>query len=105
VKPTVTLRSPFSGTVITQVVPVHDPLNPVKVDPLPGDAISVTVDPTGKIARQIPDLTPFVMVHATPPGELETDPLPVPLPTLTVTDPGTANRYSACTARDWESVT
>ena len=100
-----TEMSPFSGTVITQVMPLHDPLNPVNVEPLAAVAISVTLDPTGKMARQIPLLTPFAMLQATPPGELETVPLPAPAPDITVTAPGTASRYSACTAFDCDSAT
>lgn len=88
----VTVRSPFSGTVSTQVIPLHDPLNPVNVDPELAIGTIVTVDPTGKIARQIPDFTPFVIEHASPPGELDTDPPPVPLPDSTVIEPGTARR-------------
>ena len=43
------------------------------------------------MARQIPLLTPLAIEHARPPGELETDPLPVP-PDRIVIDPGTATR-------------
>ena len=88
----VTVRSPFSGTVSTHVIPLHDPLKPVNVNPLLATGISVTVEPTGKIARQMPLFTVFVMEHAMPPGELDTDPLPAPLPDMIVTEPGTASR-------------
>ena len=88
----VTVRSPFSGTVSTQVMPLHDPEKPVKVDPLVTVGIRVTVDPTGKIARQIPDFTPLAIEQARPPGELEIAPLPPPAPVLIVIDPGTASR-------------
>ena len=80
---------------ITQVIPLHAPLNPVNVCPLLAVGISDTVEPTGKMARQIPVLTPFAMLHASPPGELDTDPEPEPLPDSSVMDPGTATRYSA----------
>lgn len=88
----VTVISPFSGTVIVHVMPLHDPLKPVNVNPLLATAISITLEPTGKIARQIPDLIPLTMLHASPPGELETVPLPPPVPAMTVTAPGTATR-------------
>jgi hypothetical protein len=88
----VTEMSPFSGTVSTQVMPLHEPLNPVKVEPLPALAISESVEPIGKSARQMPPFTPFAMLHARPPGELDTEPLPVPVPADIVTDPGTAKR-------------
>jgi len=97
--------SPFSGTVSTQVIPLHDPLNPVKVDPLLALGISESVEPTGKIARQMPPFTPLAMLQARPPGELDTEPLPAPAPEFTVTEPGTARRYSACTDRDCVSAT
>lgn len=97
--------SPFSGIVITQVMPLHEPLKPVNVAPPLAVAISVTVDPTGKMARQMPVLTPPLIEQATPPGELDTDPAPVPEPAITVTDPGTARRYSAWTALDCDSDT
>ncbi len=84
--------SPFSGTVSVQDMPLHDPLKPVNVDPLAGLAISVTVEPTGKMARQMPLFTPFMMLHATPPGDVDTEPLPAPVPAITVTEPGTASR-------------
>lgn len=101
----VTEMSPFSGTVSTHVIPLHDPLNPVKVDPLLALGISDSVEPTGKIARQIPPLTPLAILQARPPGELDTEPLPVPAPEATVTEPGTARRYNACTVRDCVSAT
>lgn len=87
-----TVRSPFSGIVTVHVMPLHDPVNPVNVKPVFAIGISETVDPTGKIARQMPLFTPFAIEHATPPGELETEPLPVPLPDMMVSEPGTARR-------------
>jgi hypothetical protein len=105
VKFAVTVRSPFSGTVNTQVIPLQDPLNPVNVDPELALGTIVIVEPTGKIARQIPDFVPFAIEHARPPGELDTEPLPVPPPDSTVMEPGTARRYSACTLRDAVSGT
>lgn len=105
VKFAVTVRSPFSGTVSTHVMPVQSPLNPAKVDPAFGAGISVTVEPTGKMARQIPDLVPPVIWQARPPGELEMVPVPPPAPVFTVIDPGTASRYRACTERDAVSGT
>lgn len=77
----------------------------MKVNPVFATGISVTVEPIGKIERQIPVFTPLVMVQATPPGELDTDPLPVPEPASTVTAPGTATRYFAWTDRDAERGT
>jgi len=96
----VTEMSPFSGTCSTQVIPLQLPLNPVNVDPALAIGSNDSVDPTGKIARQIPPLVPFAMLHASPPGELDTDPLPAPGPAFTVTDPGMARRYRAWTVRD-----
>ena len=92
VKFAVTVRSPFSGTVMTQVMPLHEPVNPVNVEPELAIGISVTVEPTGKMARQIPLFTPFAIEQATPPGELETEPFPEPAPDRMVMDPGTARR-------------
>ena len=103
VKFAVTVMSPFSGTCSTQVMPLQLPLNPVNVEPAAAIGISESVEPTGKMARQMPPLMPLAMLHARPPGELETDPLPAPAPAFTVTEPGTASRYNACTERDCAS--
>ncbi len=105
-KVALTINSPFSGTTSVQVaVPLQAPEKPVNLKPVLATGISVTVEPTGKIARQIPPLMVFVMVQASPPGELETEPLPVPAPLLTVIAPGTARRYCACTTREEDSGT
>jgi hypothetical protein len=53
-------------------VPVHAPLQPVKVEPVAGVAVSVTVAPPVKLALQV---LPQVM----PVGFEVTVPLPVPL--------------------------
>lgn len=99
-----TTKSPFSGTVSVHVIPLHEPLNPVNVNPALGVAIKRTVEPTGNTARQMPLFTRFTIEQATPPGVLETEPLPAPLPAMIVTEPGTARRYNACTFRDCNIV-
>src|SRR5207249_698877 len=62
-----------AGRVITHdPVPVHPPpLQPLKVEPAAGVAVSVTAVPLGKLAEQV---APQVI----PTGELVTVPLPVP---------------------------
>ena len=74
------------------VMPLHDPLNPANVKPVFATGIRVTDEPTGKIARQMPLFTPFAITHAIPPGELDTEPFPVPVPDMMVIEPGTARR-------------
>ena len=60
-------------TVTVQAaVPVHAPLQPVKVDPVTGVAVKVTWVP---VATDIEHVVP----QAIPAGELVTSPLPVPL--------------------------
>lgn len=53
------------------LVPLHDPLQPEKTEPLPGEAVSVTCVPLEKLAEQfVPQLIPL--------GTLETEPVPLP---------------------------
>src|SRR5215469_3281349 len=76
VKVAVTLRAWVILTVQVPV-PLHpSPLQPVKVEPLAGAAVSVTLVPRSKGALQ-------VLSQFTPVGVLITVPLPVP-PVLTV---------------------
>ena len=63
-----------SAVRVTTQVPVPEqppPLQPVKVEPAAGVAVSVTVVPLAKVEEQV---APQVM----PAGELETEPVPVP---------------------------
>jgi hypothetical protein len=66
-----TLAAAFIVTV-QEPVPLHAPLQPAKVEPVPGVAARVTTVPCAKLALQVaPQLKPA--------GELVTVPLPVPL--------------------------
>jgi hypothetical protein len=61
----------FIVDVQVDAVPLHPPLQPVNVEPASGVAVSVTVEPATKLARQA---DPQEM----PDGEDVTVPLPVP---------------------------
>ena len=64
-------------TVQVEADPLHAPPQPVKLEPLKGAAVSVTLEPDAKLAVQ-------VAPQAKPAGVLETPPVPVPA-LLTVT--------------------
>ena len=64
-----------------------------------GVAVSTTAPPDGKLAEQVPLVTPAVTVQVIPSGALEITPLPVPAP-LTVSVPGgNGMRYVASIVR------
>src|ERR687888_339247 len=69
-KSAVTARS-WSMVTVQVPVPLQSPLQPVKVEPASGVAVSVTVVPSAKEAEQ-------VAPQSMPAGELVTEPEPVP---------------------------
>jgi hypothetical protein len=78
--------------VRTHALPLQPPPNPSKLPLLLPAAFSVTVDAASNGALQIPLVTPAVMVHDNPAGELFTLPDPVP-PPLIVIMPDGGRRY------------
>ena len=72
-KVAVTCRAVLSVREQEEVLLVQPPLHPVKVCPVAGVAIKVTVVLRAKSAVQVP------LVHVRPEGALETVPLPLPL--------------------------
>jgi hypothetical protein len=68
----VAVTAVFAFIVTVQLaVPVQAPDQPANVDPVPGVAVRVTLEPTENEALQVDP-------QSIPPGELVTDPLPVP---------------------------
>lgn len=81
-----TLRAADMVTVQVLLVPVHDPVQPVKLDPLDARAVSVTVVPELNCAEQVlPQLIPdgLEVTVPVPLPDLDTlsvKPLPPPTP-------------------------
>lgn len=74
-KAAVTLRAALIGTVQVRAVPVHEPLHPLKVVPVPGVAVNLTEVPLSKLAGQLVPVVPVAaVVHASPAGEEATVP-------------------------------
>jgi hypothetical protein len=78
VKPPLTLVAKLAATVAAALmmtlqapVPVHAPLQPVKVEPVPGVAVNTTIVPVVNEAAH-------VAPQAMPAGALVTAPVPVP---------------------------
>ena len=68
-KAAVALRAALIGTVQVRAVPVHEPLQPVKVVPVAGVAVSVTEVPLLKLAEQLVAVVPVAAVaHDRPAG-------------------------------------
>ncbi|HYW50229.1 MAG TPA: hypothetical protein VE861_06470 [Gemmatimonadaceae bacterium] len=73
-----------------QVAPVQAPVNPSKLPALLPPALSVTVLPAANEALHMPLVTPAVLVHEMPDGELVTLPVPVPAPLIAMMPAGSA---------------
>lgn len=68
-KAAVTLRAALIDTVQVRAVPVQEPLQPVKVVPVAGVAVSVTEVPLLKLAEQLVAVVPVAAVaHVRPAG-------------------------------------
>ena len=66
-------------TVQLELVPLHAPLQPVKVLPLAGVAVSVTVEPAARLAAQVPEVVLALLVQLRLPGLLISAPEPLPV--------------------------
>jgi hypothetical protein len=68
-KAAVALRAALIDTVQVRAVPVHEPLQPLKVVPVAGVAVSVTEVPLSKLAEQFLAVVPVAAVaHDRPAG-------------------------------------
>lgn len=83
----VALRAALIDTVQVRAVPVHAPLQPLKVEPTPGAAVRVTEVPATKDVLHTVLVTPVAVgvVQPTPAGAEVTLPAEVVLALLTVT--------------------
>ena len=90
-------------TAITQLPPVQAPVKPSKLPLLLLPPISDTDAPASNVAPHTPLVTPAVIVHEIPDGELVTLPVPLPVP-LTATMPAAGTRYVSSATRDCDMV-
>ena len=92
----------FSGAVVTfreQVpVPEQAPVQPAKIEYVDaGVAVRVTAVPEFRLALQVPDAVPDVLVQLIPPTLLTTEPEPAPaVATLTGNDAGMKVALTDC---------
>ena len=90
-------------TEMTQLPPVHAPVNPSKLPLLVLPPISDTDAPAANVALHTPLVTPAVIVQEIPDGELVTLPVPLPAP-LTATMPAGGTRYVNSATRGCDIV-
>ena len=90
-------------TAIVHVPPTQAPLKPSKLPLLLPPPISDTDAPAPNVALHTPLVTPAVMVHEIPDGELDTLPVPLPVP-LTDTIPAGGTRYVSSATRACDIV-
>jgi hypothetical protein len=62
----VTLLAAVIISVQVVAVPVHAPLQPVKVLPVAGVAVNVIATPLARLAAQAPEVTPAVLAQSMP---------------------------------------
>ena len=88
---------------IVQLPPMQAPLKPSKLPLLLPPPMSDTDAPASKVALHTPLVTPAVIVHEIPDGELVTLPVPLPAP-LTDTTPAGGTRYVSSATRACDIV-
>ena len=93
----VTARVSPREIAMTQLPPAQAPLKPSKLPLLVLPPMSDTDAPASNVALHTPLVTPAVIVHEIPDGELVTPPVPLPAPLMATTPAGGIRYVSSAT--------